>query len=135
MGAAGQRRPDDADIGHLVAAEIGLGDLEVDGLARRDDGVVERGDGLAPVMPLAFGVEGRGADGVLHEGVVGKQAQPALAVARRHGGPGLEAQLAGIQRCVGHVPPSQRTLAMTSSANRRRLSTFVARVSVSCSTP
>ena len=103
MGAAGQRRADDADVGHLVAAEVGLGDLEGDGLARGDDRVVEGGDGLVAVMARALGVERRGADGVLHHGVVGEEGQPASRSPAVHGGPRADPELAGASACLGHV--------------------------------
>src|SRR6516225_11594410 len=71
--------------------------------AGRDHRVVEGGDGVDAAVALALGIERRGADRVLHEGVGGKQRQPAVAVAVVDGGPGAHPELTGVEWFVGHV--------------------------------
>ena len=56
-----------------------------------------------PWWPLPSGSKGEGPIGVLHDGVVGEEVEPGLAVAGGHGGPGADAELAGGERFVGHV--------------------------------
>ena len=85
----------------------------------------------------ALRVEHRRSDRVLDDGVVAEQGDPAVAVARLHGGHGPLPR----SRAVGRRAPPVRcrsapgrhrsTWAMTVSANRRRLSSFACSGSVS----
>ena len=94
-----------------------------DRLVGGDDVVVEGGDGLEPAMARALRIERRGTDRVLHDGVLGEQGQPGLPITGLHRGHRCLAQLPG----RGH----DRTFPITSSANRRRLSSLVWSGSVS----
>ena len=71
----------------------------------------------------ALRIEHRRADGILDHGILGEQVEPGLAVEGFDGGHGGLSELAGGRHA--------RTLAITSSANRRSASSLVCSASVS----
>ena len=63
----GRGDDDLADVGFLVAALIGVDEVELDLVGRRDRLVPERRDGVFAAVPLALGIEMRRADRVLDD--------------------------------------------------------------------
>jgi uncharacterized protein (TIGR04222 family) len=80
VGAAGQGGADGADVGHLVAADVGPLDVEDDAFGLLYDVVIEGGHARGAAVALALRVEDRGPDRVFDDGVGGEQGQPGLPV-------------------------------------------------------
>src|SRR5690349_8868708 len=78
---AGGSDLDVADVGFLVAALVGL--LEVEGqVAGGDRHVIELGDRFLAAVACAFGVEMRRSDRILDDGVIGEVGEPRVLVVR-----------------------------------------------------
>jgi AcrR family transcriptional regulator len=98
LAAVGQHIAQRGHVGALVAARIGFAHAEID-LARRDHHIPERPDRFLAAMAVAGGVEHRHAHRILHDGIVGEQRQPALAIPGAHVFDGIETGLLrGVRR-------------------------------------